>query len=381
MSGDLVRVRMIPATHAYVASLLPVRGRRTVVHLPDPPVPGAAEGQWWPHPALEPGWVRAHAREQDLVHVHFGLEGRTAAELEEWLDALDEVGLPLVHTVHDLVNPHLRDQARHHEQLALLVRRADALLTLTHGAADVVARRYGRRPLVVPHPHVVPLELVGRRRPDREGPLRVGLHLKSLRANLAPMRVLPALLEAVATVVDAVPGGIRLEVRGHPEVLEPYAPRHDPALAVLLQELRRDPRPGVEVVVAPRLPDGALWSYLGSLDVSVLPYEWATHSGWAEACRDLGTWVLAPDVGHLTEQGGVLTWGPPGVPARAEHLAELLLAAAAAPPPRVTRRQREQQRDAVADRHAEVYEAVLVGERVGTDTDTGTDSDGDGRVA
>lgn len=373
MSGDQIRVRMIPATHAYVSSLLPVRARPRVVHLTDPPVPGAPEGQWWPHPALEPGWVRTHAREQDLVHVHFGLEGRTATELEEWLDALDDVGLPLVHTVHDLVNPHLLDQTRHQEQLELLVRRAGALLTLTHGAADAVARSYGRRPVVVPHPHVVPLDLVGRRRPDRQGPLRVGLHLKSLRTNVAPMRVLPALLEAMSDVADVVPGGVRLEVRGHPEVLEPHASHHDPALAVLLRQLRREPRPGVEVVVAPRLPDGALWSYLGSLDVSVLAYAWATHSGWVEACRDLGTWVLTPDVGHLAEQGGVLTWGPPGQQAAAPRLAELLVEAARARPPRVTRRQRELERDRVACRHAEVYEAVLAGERV--------DDDEDGRVA
>lgn len=367
MNADQVRVRMIPAAHAYVASLLPVHGRPGAVHLPDPPVPGAPEGQWWPHPALEPDWVRAHAAEQDVVHAHFGLEGRTTSQLHEWLDALAEVGLPLVHTVHDLVNPHLVDQTRHREHLALLVARSDGLLTLTDGAAEEVARAYGRRPLVVPHPHVVPLELVGRRCPGRAGPLRVGLHLKSLRTNLAPMRVLPALLDAVAVAGDLLPDGVRLQVRGHPEVLEPYAARHDPALAGLLLRLRADPPPGVEVVVAPRLSDDDLWSYLASLDVSVLPYAWGTHSGWVEACRDLGTWVLAPEVGYLTEQGGVLTWGPSQQPARTDRLVELLVGAAGSRPPLVTRDERVREREAVAARHAEVYAAVLAGGRVGTD--------------
>lgn len=373
MTTGPVRVRMIPASHAYVASLLPVHGPARVVHLPDPPVPGAPPGQWWPHPALEPGWVRAHATDQDVVHAHFGMEGRTTAELEAWLDALGEVGLPLVHTVHDLVNPHLFDQTRQREHLSLLVRRCDGLLTLTQGAAAEVERTYGRRPLVVPHPHVVPLDLVGRPRRERDGPLRVGLHLKSLRPNLAPMRVLPALLDAVAEAATAVPGGVRLEVRGHPEVLEPFASRHDPALADLVHRLRVEPRPGVDVVVAPRLDDDSLWAYLAALDVSVLPYAWGTHSGWVEACRDLGTWVLAPDVGHLTEQGGVLTWGPPDRPARADRLVELLAEGAATPAPHVGRSERERERDSVAATHAEVYAAVVAGERV--------DAGRDGRVA
>lgn len=356
-----VRVRMIPASHAYVESLLPLEPPPGlhVEHLPDPPVPGAPPGQWWPHPALEPGWVRAHAGEQDVVHSHFGLEGRTTAQLRTWLDTLADVGLPLVHTVHDLVNPHLVDQTRHVEHLELLVARADGLLTLTEGAALEVERRLGRRPVVVPHPHVVPLELVGRPRPPRTGPLRAGLHVKSLRTNIRPMRVLPALLQAV----ERLAGEVALEVRAHPDVLEPFAPRHDPALAGLLTELSAAPPPGVTVVVAPRLSDDELWAYLAGLDVSVLPYAWGTHSGWVEACRDLGTWALAPDVGHLREQGGVLTWGRPDLPADADRLVELL-GRAASPPPRVSRTEREEQRNLVAARHAEVYAAVLAGQRV-----------------
>lgn len=369
--GQTMRVRMIPAAHAYVQSLLPPGPRpgRQVEHLTDPPVPGAPSGQWWPHPALEPDWVRAHAGEQDVLHTHFGLEGRTTGQLRAWLDTLADIGLPLVHTVHDLVNPHLLDQTRHLEQLELLVRRADGLLTLTEGAAGEVERRFGRRPLVVPHPHVVPLPLVGRARPariaadgahDDRVALRVGLHLKSLRPNMAPMRVLPPLLEAVETLA----GEVTLEVRAHPDVLDPDAARHDPALARLLAGLRADPPAGVTVVVAPRLSDEQLWGYLGGLDVSVLPYAWGTHSGWVEACRDLGTWALAPRVGHLAEQGGVLTWGPADAPPPVGRLVALLRRAASSLPPRVFRAEREAQRALVAARHDDVYAAVLAGQRV-----------------
>ena len=45
--------------------------------------------------------------------------------------------------------------------------------------------------------------------------------------------------------------------------------------------------------------DDELWDYLSSLDLCVLPYRFGTHSGWLEACVDLGTGVLVPNVGHL----------------------------------------------------------------------------------
>ena len=301
-AAGVIRVRHVPAAHSYVEHLLPVipptraDGGAQVVHLPDPRVPGAPPGSWWPHPVLEADWVREHAAEQDVVHLHFGTEGRTTAELDAWLDALEERGLPLVHTVHDIDHPHLHDQAPYRDQLARLVRRSDALLTLTRGAADRVEELYGRRPLVVPHPHVVPLDLLDAPRPQTDT-FTIGLHLKSLRTNLAPMRALPALIEVLPALRARCARPVVLEVRGHDDVLDPTAPRHDPALARLVRALRDDPVDGVHVLLGPRLDDDALWSYLSGLDVSVLPYAWATHSGWVEACRDLGTWVLAPDVG------------------------------------------------------------------------------------
>ena len=48
--------------------------------------------------------------------------------------------------------------------------------------------------------------------------------------------------------------------------------------------------------------DDELWAYLPGLDVSVLPYRFGTHSGWLEACADLGTAVIAPSCGFYAEQ-------------------------------------------------------------------------------
>ena len=54
--------------------------------------------------------------------------------------------------------------------------------------------------------------------------------------------------------------------------------------------------------------DDDLWDYLASLDVSVLPYRFGTHSGWLEACYDLGTTVLAPTAASTPSSGPVLSY-------------------------------------------------------------------------
>jgi len=56
------------------------------------------------------------------------------------------------------------------------------------------------------------------------------------------------------------------------------------------------------VHVHPYFSNDELWDYLESIDVSVLPYRFGTHSGWLEACHDLGTAVVAPDCGFYAQQ-------------------------------------------------------------------------------
>ncbi|MGN6613238.1 MAG: PaaI family thioesterase, partial [Angustibacter sp.] len=64
----------------------------------------------------------------------------------------------------------------------------------------------------------------------------------------------------------------------------------------------------VDLHVHDYFTDEELWAYLQGLDVSVLPYRFGTHSGWLEACHDLGTWVVAPDCGFYAEQRTVLSY-------------------------------------------------------------------------
>lgn len=294
------RVLSIPAGHAYVRHAL--GGSERIDVLPDPPVPHAAHGEWWPHQGMDVRWLSQHADAIDLVHVHFGFEHRAPAELEEWVATLHRLRLPLVVTVHDLTLPHAADQAAHRERLGVLVGAADALLTLTRGAAQQIQSTWGREATVLHHPHVVPLRRMLQVRPPLERPVTVGMHVKSARANCGGLDLLEPLSRIVQEHDDW-----RLTLHTHHDLSE------DPTWRAALE--RAGEQPSVRVHWIDPMSDDELWDHLESLDVSVLPHRWGTHTGWGEACRDLGTGVVAPDVGHLAEQLGTLTyrWRTDGV--------------------------------------------------------------------
>ena len=64
----------------------------------------------------------------------------------------------------------------------------------------------------------------------------------------------------------------------------------------------------VELLEHDYFSDAELWEYLNAIDVSVLPYRFGTHSGWLEACFDLGTTVVAPSCGFYAEQRPCVTY-------------------------------------------------------------------------
>lgn len=230
---------------------------------------------------VDADWVRTHRDDFDCMHTHFGFGDVDLDSMRRWLDALAEVGRPLVHTVHDIDNPHHADQCHHRRQLSLLVARADALLTLTPAAADRIEARWGRRPVVLAHPHVVDLARVGAPRTPR-APLVLGMHLKDLRAAVHG----PRLWHPVAEVVAADPR-FRLRIDVYPAAVE-----RDAEAGRLLRELARTAQ--AELQLRPYGPDEDFDAYVRSIDVALLPYRWGTHSGWAEACLDVGTQVIAP---------------------------------------------------------------------------------------
>lgn len=288
---------------------------------------------------LEPSWVLGHAGAFDVVHVHFGYDDRTPAQLRALVAAVRQVGAPLVVTVHDLRNPHHRDPAPHAAALDVLVPAAAAVLTLTGGAAAEIRARWGREATVVPHPHVVPMDRLGAPRPTHHGVV-VGVHAKSVRANSDPVPV----ARALSDIVTQLPG-VRLQVDAHDD-------ERGRAVANAL--------PGLDVRVHPPFADDELWNYLSGLDVSVLPYRFGTHSGWLEACYDLGTAVVAPDCGFYREQAPCLLYGHDEARLDTASLAAAVRSACSArPAPRADPDGRTIQRAQIAAAHAAVYRVVL----------------------
>jgi hypothetical protein len=118
---------------------------------------------------------------------------------------------------------------------------------------------------------------------------------------MAPMPVIRALAEVVPTL----PGG-RIQVNIHHDVFDPGGLRHDPDLTRYLAAAAAAGE--IDLRVHDCLRDEQLWAYLESLDVSVLPYRFGTHSGWLEACHDLGTTVIAPSCGYFGAQRPCLAY-------------------------------------------------------------------------
>ena len=248
-----VRVLSIPSGHPYTQAIRPAG----VEFLPDPDI----DGNWWPHPAFEAEFWRDPPA-VDLVHIHFGFEHRTPAQIAELCRALP---VPLVLTVHDLDNPHLEDQTEHHERLQLLIDEASALITLTDQAAGILARDFGARDVrVVPHPRIVE-EPVAVEPGDR-----AAVFLKSVRSNVVSDAQFYRDIAAQVPLDVYVHGGAELASIG--------------------------------TVVHEPMSDDELHAAVGRAGVCILPYTRGTHSGWLEMCRDLGVPVAVPDCGCYAGQ-------------------------------------------------------------------------------
>jgi hypothetical protein len=354
MPMRMVRVASVPAGHVYVRHLDPVGVRAGAVRLPDPDplVPDPAPGQWWPPTMLSPTWIGEHADEFDVFHVHFGFDALSADQLQRVVEALHARGKPLVYTVHDLRNPHHETPTAHAEHLDVLIPAAAELITLTQGAAHAIARRWGRRARVLPHPHVVEFARMRHTAPAHDG-FVVGVHAKSLRPSMAPIPVLTELLPLRAELP-----GLRIVVDVHHDVFDEDGRRHDVALRKFL--LEHVAAGHLELAVHDCYTDDQLWDYLQALDVSVLPYRFGTHSGWLEACYDLATAVVVPDCGFMAEQRPCAVYHHDESGLDGDSLRDAVRTIFADRPPwRASPPARAAERDALACAHADIYAAAL----------------------
>jgi hypothetical protein len=293
-----------------------------------------------PSPWLDPDHLVTHAHEVDVLHVHAGYEDMPVRQIEAWTGAVRRSGVPLVVTVHRLRAGRDTSPAVHRARLRALLTTAEVVLTLTPGAADEIADRFGRTAIVVAHPTLAaPTPGIG-----RETRL-VALHLGGLEAPASAGLVRGALSGALSgggrLRVDVYPG---VDLRtGFPDLL---------ALAEAGElELHRS-APG----------DPAAWvRHLQELHVSVLPDQSDSHSSWIELCRDAGTRVVVPSGGHHAEQwSDVVVYGSdPATGPDATSLSSAVVAALTRPAPvRVDAVWRAEQRDAVRRVHAQVYRQV-----------------------
>jgi glycosyltransferase involved in cell wall biosynthesis len=361
----LVRVASVPADHVYVRHLAPARAGSVhpeVERLPDPDPadPSRAAGaRWWPPVMLEPEWVRNHGA-FDVFHVQFGFDARSPEQLRRLIAEVHRRGAPFVYTAHDLRNPHHDTRDAHDAHLEVIMAEADHIVTLTPGAAGEIHSRWGRRAQVIPHPHVVDFDTMGllhavrtHRHARADGAFRIGVHVKSLRASMNPEPVIRALLELVRSLPEVV-----LQVDGHRDLLLPGGEHFDPGLSDFLFEAGENGE--IDLRVHDFFSDAELWEYLAALDVSVLPYRFGTHSGWLEACHDLGTTVVAPDCGYYREQGPVIEYSNGDDGFDADSLRDAALRAYRERPLWMAGvGERRRQRQAVAGAHAALYEQLL----------------------
>ena len=152
--------------------------------------------------------------------------------------------------------------------------------------------------------------------------------------------------------------GARLQVNVHHDVADADGARHDPALMHWLRDAASIGR--LDLRVHDCFSDEELWQYLESLDLSVLPYRFGTHSGWLEACYDLGTAVLAPTCGYFAQQRPCLTYrhDEQGLDV-ASLQAAVRTAYEQRPQWQAKLEDRRQEREELATAHRAIYDGVM----------------------
>jgi hypothetical protein len=316
-----IRVVTVPYTDPYVDAVLPPGVVRV----------GPAQG---PSPWLDPAYLAAHAGDVDVVHLHSGYGRLPEDEVVSWAETARRTGVPVVLTVHQLRDPQQATRRRHDAHLEGLLATAEVVLTLTPGAADEIAERFGRTAIVVAHPSIAePVPGLGAERG------LVGLALRGLCAAVPdPAGVVRAALSG------AVNGGGRLRVF----LDDGFEP--PPVFAA-----------GDSLEYLPRKTDS--WAaQLQELHALVLPDSCGTHSQQLEVCRDVGTRVVAPSCGWFADQwSDVVTYDNDEEGGLDPVSLDAAVAAALTrPAPRpADRAWRAEQKAAVRAVHAQVYGQVI----------------------
>lgn len=324
--GGPVRVATVPFADPYVDAVLP----RDVVQVG----PSGELSPW-----LDVAYLTAHARDVDVLHLHTGQAHVAAAAVQCWAETVRRLGIPLVVTVHRVgAGPDCPRDPAMDAHLEAVLATAEVVLTLTRGAADEIAERFGRTAIVVGHPSVATAD-------PELGSERglVGLRLGRISSAVPDPGALVR-----AALSGAVSGGGRLRVLVD-AVDEPW----------IGSAVRKLAAAGDVELVVHAAEDGP--AQLQELHVAVLPEACGSHSRELEVCRDVGTRVVAPSCGWFADQwSDVVSFGN-HEQGRLDpvSLTAAIGAALARPMSRPADRQwRDEQRTAIRQVHADVYAQV-----------------------
>ncbi len=215
--------------------------------------------------------------------------------------------------------------------------------------------RWRRMAEMIPHPHVVPVEKMGRLAPFTQDPVRdgfkIGIHFESLRVNMFREEILSAAMRACRKARN-----LRIRVDLHHDVVDPMSSLYDPRLVAACLSAVADRSSQVELFVHHLFSDLEFWIYLATLDAFMLPYRFGTHSGLIEACRDLATAAIVPSIGFYSEQSPQYVF-PVSTQGECYHqgFEECLVKFAQRGPSRpVDANARAHERDRISERYAQI---------------------------
>ncbi|MGH3504122.1 MAG: glycosyltransferase [Nocardioidaceae bacterium] len=228
----------------------------------------------------------------DVLHLH-SIELATAGDLELLFRLARGRNVRVVVTVHDVVPTIEADGPDYRHKLAVVVQRADAVLTLTRAAAAELAGLVGPEPAahVVSHGAALPLELA--LRASRTEDSRALAVYGALRPNRDVMTVVDAW-----RCLAAPRPPLRMLLRS---VGPPDERRYAETLTALREVAAVEPAMDLEIM-PDFVPAQRLVRWLALAGALVLPYLRVTHSGQLELACDLGLPVLAPKVPTLRAQ-------------------------------------------------------------------------------
>lgn len=307
------RVATVPHDGPYLARAID----RDAVALVHPPAP------------VDAAWVAASAGAVDVLHLHQGMAERTRlGDPTALVAAARREHVPVVLTLHQPPPP---GAGVEDPVLDVLVPAADTTIVHSPPAGGLVRTRWAVDALVLPHPHVAPLERLAavRTATRATGPWRVGVLPCGAQRDTSVLASAAAILAAEHGVaVDTPDGDVRLD--------------------------------------GPATQD-----WVAQLDLLVVPPGRCARPSWLELCRDLATGCVVPAAGPEVVPAALASY--PGTDASPEIVARAIARALSAlPVTPLSVEERQAEADLVRHEHVALYRALVA---AGTHLDEGRSHD------